>query len=100
VTQILRLSLPLTLWLIGFCALYALQGLSCSRHWPDALDPRTALIFAAALFVAFQAITLVAVLRSPAPSRFVQMVTASLAATALVAAFWTSLPVLAVTICG
>lgn len=99
-SQILRLSLPITLWLIGFCALYALQGLTCSRHWPAGLDPRTALLVAAALNVVIQGVALVAILRVPSLSRFVQFAATVLAAAALAAALWTSLPVLALSICG
>lgn len=98
--QILRLSLPITLWLIGFCAIYALQGMACSRHWPPGLEPRAALMVAAALFVLVQGFVLLAVLRVPDTSRFVQRTAASLAAVAFAAAVWTSLPVLAVAVCG
>src|SRR5690606_20114388 len=64
-TQILRLSLPITFWLIGFSALYALQGLSCSRHWPAGLDPRTGLLVGAALYILVQGLALLAILRNP-----------------------------------
>jgi hypothetical protein len=100
-TQVLRLSLPITLWLIGFCAIYGLQGLSCSRHWPPGLeDPRAVLLAAAGLFVLMQGIVLLAVLRVPDPSRFVQRTAAILAAVAFAAAVWTVLPALAVSVCG
>ncbi len=98
-SQVFRLSLPLTVWLIGFCALYALQGLTCSRHWPPSIDARSALIAAAAVFVLVQAVVLVAVLRAPSASRFLQRATIALAAVALASAAWTSIPVLAVSIC-
>lgn len=98
-TNVLRLALPFTLWIIGFCALYALQGLACSRHWPPELDGRTALIAAAALFVLVQALVLAAVLSRPASSRFTQRGATILAAAAWAAAVWTSLPVLALSVC-
>ena len=43
-TDVLRLSVPLGLWLAGFSATYALQALSCSRHWPEALPERVVLV--------------------------------------------------------
>ncbi len=98
-THVLRLSLPFTLWLVGFSAVYALQGLSCSRHWPEGLDARTVLIAAAALFVMAQALVLAVILTTPAPSKFLQTTTACLGAAALGAALWIALPVLAITVC-
>ncbi len=99
-TGILRIALPLTVWLAGFCAIYALQGLGCSRHWPEGLDRRATLIAAAALFVLVQTLILLAVLYRPSGFRFVQATATLLAAAALAAAVWTSLPVLALEICG
>ncbi|WP_374644231.1 hypothetical protein [Tabrizicola sp.] len=99
-TGILRIALPLTVWLAGFCAVYALQGLGCSRHWPEGLDRRAILIAAAALFVLVQALILLGFLYRPSGVRFVQATASLLAAAALAAAVWTSLPVLALEICG
>ncbi|WP_374431936.1 hypothetical protein [Tabrizicola sp.] len=98
--NVFRLSLPFTVWIIGFCAVYALQGLSCSRHWPEGVDPRLALIIAAGAFVVTQGLVLAVLLGKPSPSRFVQATTTTLGAAALAAALWTSLPVLALTVCG
>lgn len=98
-TNVLRIALPFTLWIIGFSAVYALQGLACSRHWPAGLDGRSALIAAAALFVVAQGLVLAAVLSRPATSRFAQRTATILAAAALAAAVWTSLPVLMLTVC-
>ncbi|HLQ18101.1 MAG TPA: hypothetical protein VK146_03905, partial [Tabrizicola sp.] len=93
-------ALPFTVWIIGFCAVYALQGLSCSRHWPAGIDARWALIAAASLFVLLQGTVLAAVLVTPTRSRFVQATATTLAAAALAAAAWISLPVLTLTICA
>jgi hypothetical protein len=98
-SQVLRLSLPMTLWLVGFSALYGLQGLSCSRHWPTSVEPRTALMAASALYLMVQGLALLVILRRPDASRFVQRVAVGLAAVALGAAAWTSMPILAVSIC-
>lgn len=97
--EILRLSLPFTVWIIGFCAIYALQGLSCSRHWPEALEPRAALIAAAATYVASQGLVLLLVRRAPATSVFVTRIATLVAVAALAAALWVSLPVLALSVC-
>lgn len=98
-SPILRLSLPFTLWLAGFSALYALHGLSCSRHWPAGLEQRPVLIVTAGLLIGLQALMLWLVRRSPDPSRFVQWTATFLAAFALGAAIWTWAPVLVLTGC-
>ena len=97
--EILRLSLPLTVWLTGFSAVYALQALSCSRHWPADLEARPVLIAACVVAVIIQLLSLMAVLFAPSPSRFVQTTATVLAATALVAALWTIIPALAASVC-
>jgi hypothetical protein len=99
-TNVLRIALPFTLWIIGFSAVYALQGFTCSRHWPPGLDARTALIAAAALFILVQGLVLAMVLSRPANSHFVQRTSTILAAAALAAAVWISLPVLTLKVCG
>ena len=97
--EILRLSLPITVWLTGFSAVYALQGLSCSRHWPFDLAARPILLGAWAVAIFIQALCLFAILYAPSPSRFVQTTATTLAAAALVAALWTMMPVLAASVC-
>ena len=98
--EILRLSLPITVWLTGFSAVYALQALSCSRHWPDDMEARPVLLAAWAVAVVLQLVILMVVLCAPSPSRFVQMTATALAATALVAAVWTMMPVVATSVCN
>lgn len=97
--EILRLVLPISLWLTGFSALYALQGLSCSRHWPAEIDARPVLLAAGVAAIAVQALGLMAILYAPSLSRFIQSTSVAIAATALIAAIWTMLPVLAVSVC-
>lgn len=99
-SNILRLSLPFTVWIFGFCGVYALQGFACSRHWPPGLDARTALIAAAALFIAMQGLVLWRTVSAPSSTSFVQATATILGAAALGAALWTSLPVLSLTVCG
>ena len=97
--EILRLFVPISVWLTGFSAVYGLQGLSCSRHWPTDIDARPVLIAAWVVAVAIQALSLLVVLYAPSPSRFVQTTATTLAATALVAAVWTLAPALALSVC-
>lgn len=99
-TDILRLSLPLTLWLVGFSSVYALQGLACSRHWPEALDARAALIAASVAAAVIQSFALLAVRSLRSESVFAQRVATALALTALVATIWTVLPVVAISVCS
>jgi hypothetical protein len=58
VTDILRISVPLTAWLAAFSAVYGLQGLVCSDRWAEAgLDlaaGRIAMTIAWATAVALQ----------------------------------------------
>lgn len=97
--DVLRLSVPLALWLAGFSAVYGLQGLTCSRHWPDDLAARPALLLAWALAVALQAALLWSLGRDPSPSRFARNLSLALAAVALVAAIWTLAPVALTSVC-
>ncbi len=97
--EILRLSLPITVWLTGFSAVYALQGLSCSRHWPTDIDARPVLLAAWCVAIAVQAVGLMAVLYAPSPSRFIQSTAVAIAGTALVAAVWTMMPVVVASVC-
>lgn len=98
-TAILRLSLPMTVWLVGFSAIYALHGLSCSRHWPAGVDRHAVLIAAAALGIGLQALICGLLLRSASPQHFMRWVTAALAAVALGASLWTWAPLLALDGC-
>ena len=97
--EILRLSLPISLWVTGFSAVYALQGLSCSRHWPSDIDAQPILLVAWAVAIAVQALSLMAVVYVPSPSRFVQTTAIAIAIAALVAAVWTMVPVLTASVC-
>lgn len=104
-TDILRISVPLTVWLAAFSAVYGLQGLICSPRWAEAslgLDiGRIALIAAWLLSIALQVAFLLA-LRSPrfaSPSRFMQGTSLALALAALVATVWTFLPVATTSLC-
>jgi len=97
--EILRLSVPLTVWITGFSAVYAVLGLTCSRHWPPDFEARPVLIALWVAVIALQALCLAAILRAPSSSSFVQATSIILAATALVAAIWSMLPVIATSSC-
>ncbi|MGR3464579.1 hypothetical protein [Limimaricola sp.] len=103
-STVLRLSLPLGLWLAGFSGLYGLHGLMCSSRWaqpPLGLSERGLLVAAAIAAIAVQALCL-AVLRSPRwrdPDPAIRRISLALAAIALVAAVWTLLPATAVLSC-
>ncbi|MDZ4313109.1 MAG: hypothetical protein U1A24_21415 [Cypionkella sp.] len=97
--EVLRLSVPITVWLTGFSAVYALQGISCSRHWPSDLDARPVLLAAWVVAIGLQLLTLMTVLYAPSKSRFVQTTATTLAVIALVAAVWTVMPVLVASLC-
>ena len=97
--EMLRLSAPMTAWLIGFSGTYGLQALACSRHWPADVAARPVLITVCAVVVGLQVLILVGALFSPSRSRHLQRITVALAATGVVAAVWTLLPVVALSIC-
>ena len=104
--EILRVSVPLSLWLASFSAVYGLQGLVCSDRWTAAglgLEAgRVALVLAALLAVTLQAGLLWA-LRAPSlasGSPALRKASVTLAIAALVAAAWTLLPVATTSICS
>lgn len=97
--EVLRLSLPMTVWLVGFSVVYALQGLACSRNWPADLEARPILIAAFATAVALQVLILIGVVTWPSASRHVQSATTALCIVGIVAAIWTLMPVVALSIC-
>ncbi|WP_137180682.1 hypothetical protein [Roseomonas sp. AR75] len=103
--DVLRIALPLTVWLGAFSAVYGLEGLVCSERWTaaglDRATGRLALVGAWAAAVALQAVLLIG-LRSPrfaSPSGFVRCVSLTLAGVALLATAWTLLPVATSTLC-
>ncbi len=99
-TLILRLSLPLSLWLACFSAVYGLQGLACSRHWPPGLEARPVLVGAAALAILLQLGLFRLAARDPAGADPAAKLALPLWLTALVASGWTLLPTVFTTICG
>lgn len=99
---LLRMALPLTLWLASFSALYALHGLLCSSRWAleqGMLAGRAPLVAAVLLALAAQAGALWALRRWPAADPWIARVSLGLGVVALVSTVWTLLPVLTVAHC-
>lgn len=100
--DVLRLSLPMTVWLAGFSAIYGLHGFICSDRWAfDDAAGRPVILAAAVAVIAVQA-GLLAALRKPrfaSPDSFVQRVAMTLGVAALVAGLWTLLPVGTLAMC-
>lgn len=104
-TDILRLSLPLSVWIAAFSAVYGLEGIVCSDRWAGAgLGPdqgRAALIAAWAVAIAVQAglIVWLRTARFASTLPWVQRVGTILAWVALVATVWSLLPVVTASLC-
>lgn len=97
-SAILRIALPLTLWLAGFSAVYGLHGLVCSGGWPGG---RPLLIAGGAAVLALQLALLLA-LRSQRfgdPAPFVRRTSLLLAIVGLAATLWTLIPVAVTSTC-
>lgn len=103
--DITRLSLPLTVWIAAFSAVYGLEGVVCSDRWAGAGltlgQGRMALIAAWAVAVGLQ-LALLAGLRNPRLASglpWVQRVSTILAWVALVATVWSLMPVVTTSLC-
>ena len=104
-TDILRISIPLTVWIAAFSAVYGLQGIICSDLWRTAGlttgQGRIALIVLGVAAVALQ-VAMQVLLRRPrfaSPLPWVQRVATILAYVALVATLWSFLPVVSTSLC-
>ena len=102
-TDILRLSLPLSVWIAAFSVVYGLEGIVCSDRWAGAgLGPhqgRAALIVAWAVAIAVQVGLIVWTARFASTLPWVQRVGTILAWVALVATVWSLLPVTTASLC-
>lgn len=100
--DVLRIAVPLTLWLAAFSGVYGLEGIVCSGRWSETTSVgRPVLVAAAAAAVALQTV-LVLALRSPgygSPSPFARRLSVTLAVAALVASVWTFIPIATTSIC-
>lgn len=105
--DILRLSLPLTVWLVCFSGVYALHALVCSDRLatggasvPDL--GHSVLLFGWAVSIVVQVGLLVALSgsRFGGPKGFMRSITLALAAIGLMATLWTLGPVALIRPCG
>lgn len=100
--DILRLSMPMTVWLISFSAVYGLQGLVCSpRLSYEQGGARYLLILAVILGVCIQAALLWGLHshRWGSPHPFIRATSTILGAVALIATIWTLFPVILLSLC-
>ena len=104
-SDILRLSLPLSVWIAAFSAVYGLEGVVCSDLWTGAGltlgHGRAALIAAWAIAIGLQ-LVLLAGLRLPRHASglpWVQRVGTILAWVALAATVWSLMPVVTTSLC-
>ncbi|MDD9739730.1 hypothetical protein PVW47_08070 [Marinovum sp. SP66] len=103
-SSLLRIALPLTLWLASFSAIYGLHGLLCSSRWALAgvdLPGRGLLIAAAALAILLQVALILALRASvwPESNAVIRHISLGLGVVALVSTLWTLIPVVAVSHC-
>ena len=106
--DVIRLSLPLTIWLISFSAVYGLQGIVCSSSWSKTPGiaglgwGRLVLLAAFVIATVVQTATLAALWRTrfDDSTGFMRWMTLTLAVAGLVAVFWTLLPVAVLSICN
>ncbi|MCZ0963574.1 hypothetical protein [Paracoccus benzoatiresistens] len=104
-TDILRISLPLTVWIATFSVVYGLEGVVCSDLWTAAGlslgQGRAALVASWIVAIALQAMVLIG-LRIPrygSSLPWVQRVSTILACVALVATVWSLMPVVTTSLC-
>ena len=104
-TDILRISVPLTVWIAAFSAVYGLEGVICSELWRAAGlsvgQGRIALVAAWVLAIALQ-VALLAALRRPRLASslpWVQRLAMILGCVALVATAWSLMPVVTTSAC-
>lgn len=100
--DILRLSVPMTVWLMSFSAVYGLQGLVCSQHFAYEGAAARPLLIVAAIIAVFAQTVLSWGLYSKrwgSPHPFIRTVSTILGVIALFATIWTLFPVALMSIC-
>lgn len=98
--EVIRLSMPLTVWLVSFSALYGLQGFVCAAGWAASPGPaglawgRLLMLAAVVVATGLQAMILFLIWseRLGGHSGFMHRTTLTLAVAGLVAALWTFAP--------
>lgn len=104
-TDIMRISIPVSVWIAAFSAIYGLEGVICSDLWTAAGlslgQGRSALVAAWVAAIALQVVMLV-ILRRPrfaSSLPWVQRVATILGCVALVATVWSLMPVVTTSLC-
>lgn len=103
--DITRISLPLTVWIAAFSAVYGLEGIVCSGRWSAAglslSQGRIALLAAWGIALGLQVLLLLALRRPRFASDlpWVQRTSVILACVALVATAWGLMPVATTSLC-
>lgn len=104
-TDILRISIPVSVWIAAFSAIYGLEGVICSDLWRAAGlslgQGRGVLVAAWIAAIGLQAALLVALRRPRFASSlpWVQRVATILGYVALVATVWSLMPVVTTSLC-
>ena len=105
--ELLRILLPLLVWLASFSAIYGLHGLGCALGWPEVAWLglslfRWALLIAWLAAIVLQLLILLAVGKwSFGPtSDFYRKVNLATALSGLTATVWTSFPIVVSSTCG
>lgn len=100
--DILRLSMPMTVWLMSFSAVYGLQGLVCSSRLSyEQTASRYLLILAVIIAVSLQVVLLWGLYsqRWGSPHPFIRATSTVLGSVALIATIWTLFPVAVMSLC-
>lgn len=102
--DVLRLALPMTLWLVCFSAIYGLHGVICATELSAEADPGwggLALTVGWVVAVVLQAVVLGLLWtdRFGGPPGLVRRLARMLAVVGLVAAVWTFTPIAIVPVC-
>lgn len=104
--DVLRISVPLTVWLASFSAIYGLHGVICSGGWPSVAMlgiplSRVVLVLAWMSATGLQIALLLAVRSAQfgSASTFVRRTSIILSVAALIATLWTLFPVVVTSTC-
>ena len=104
--DVIRILLPLLLWLASFSAIYGLHGIGCASRWPEiAVGPISLfrwLLLAAWMAALLAQIGVLAALRSErfgSPAPFGRWTSLALGWVGLVATIWTLHPVAVISTC-
>tara|TARA_R110002111_G_scaffold96081_1_gene148859 strand:+ start:760 stop:1083 length:324 start_codon:yes stop_codon:yes gene_type:complete len=107
VKELLRVLLPLLVWLASFSAIYGLHGLGCASGWTEVALPvmslfRWVLFLAWTATIFFQLLLLLALRtqRFGTTSSFIRRLSITNSWTALIATFWTLYPIAVSSTCG